>query len=131
VNKILLIFTACFLCGCNGHTPSAVAASDRAVMSDRFTEESTRTLACLDGLSQLELSADAIFKPQQARCAEHLSYVQQIQKTAEEESMSSKLRRLNSQIDVCRTWGSLNVDKFGKCLDERNRLRAELPGANK
>jgi hypothetical protein len=125
MKRVLLISAMALLCGCNDQ-PTVHADSK---MSDRFVEASARSLACLDGLSSLENSGDVVFQPQEARCTEHLSYLQQIKTTEGEIAMTKKLRSLFAQEYICHMSAGLSADRFKECLDAETKLRNDLPGA--
>jgi hypothetical protein len=121
------------LCGCSLHSPGAEPTAVPAT-NTRFTEESIRALACLDGLSALVSSSEPIYMPQQAKCREHLSYLNQTKATEQERLLAKRLRSLSDQIYLCHILAASiyvpgNANKLGKCGEEESKLRGELPGA--
>jgi hypothetical protein len=120
----LLLFAAALITGC-AHGAAASAAASASNLS-AFSEESVRAVACLDGLSRLELSGDIIYKPQEARCAEHISYIRQVAQSPEQKARAKMITEFSYQIDACHASAPLGGNRFGKCLDDEVKLRDKL-----
>jgi hypothetical protein len=126
--RVILLSIALLSIGCAGdHQSVPVVAASSVVREDsRFTEESQRALACLDGLSRLELSSDQIFMPQKAHCTERVSYARQIMKPKTEQDRGDALSELMMQIDACHGAAELSNPRFKKCIAEETKLRERL-----
>jgi hypothetical protein len=123
---ILLAITAAsaLIAGCAHGTAAAPAASDPN--HSAFQEGAVRAVACLDGLSRLELSGDIIYKPQEARCAERVSYIRQVSESPEQKAKTKMITEFGYQINICHGSVPLGGNRFGKCLDEEVKLREKL-----